>query len=36
MSTLNELEAEAAKLNEAQCKQVVKSFQRTLKQLDHI
>jgi exonuclease VII small subunit len=33
---LNELERKAAKLNEAECKQIVQSFQRTLQQLDHI
>jgi hypothetical protein len=33
---LNELERKAAKLNEAECKEIVKSFERTLKQLDHI
>jgi hypothetical protein len=33
---LNELERKAAKLNKAECKQIVQSFQRTLQQLDHI
>jgi exonuclease VII small subunit len=33
---LNELERKAAKLDEAESKKIVKSFERTLKQLDRI